>query len=476
MLVLMRDEDAVARSLRRYATIAGWGYSSDGKGGITRPEADGHQLALRRAYDAAGFGIDTVAYLEGHGTGTAVGDATELRAFSEARRAADPTAAPAAISTIKGNIGHTKAAAGVAGLLKAILAVRHQVIPPATGHVDPHPELTGDRPALRVPRTAELWPAGAPVRAGVSSMGFGGINAHVVVEQADGPRRVALRHDASNVSSRSRQDCELLLFDAADIAELRGRIAQLGRVGGPAVLRRTGRPRRDPAGRTGRPSVARGRGGPLARRRRSSGWRQLLSLLDNGVRARCWTSPEGSSSATRGGHPRIGFLFPGQGAGRRGDGGALRYRFETVDELYRAAALPADGDLVATAVAQPQDRHLVASPGCGSCADWASTAVAAAGHSLGELTALHWAGAMDEAAVLAAAAARGRIMAAASEGGGTMAGIAAPPERRAAAAGRRARGDRRLQRSTADGRVRAGGRGRPGLCPGRGARSHRRCG
>ncbi len=112
VLVLMRDEDAVRRGLHRYATIAGWGYSSDGKGGITRPEADGHRLALQRAYAAAGFGIDTVGYLEGHGTGTAVGDATELRAFGGARRAAGSDRA-APIGTIKGNIGHTKAAAGV---------------------------------------------------------------------------------------------------------------------------------------------------------------------------------------------------------------------------------------------------------------------------------------------------------------------------------------------------------------------------
>ena len=112
MLVLLRQEDAAARGLRSYATIAGWGYSSDGKGGITRPDAGGHQLAIHRAYQAAGFDIGTVAYLEGHGTGTAVGDATELRAFSAARRQAREDAPPAAISTVKGNIGHTKAAAG----------------------------------------------------------------------------------------------------------------------------------------------------------------------------------------------------------------------------------------------------------------------------------------------------------------------------------------------------------------------------
>jgi enediyne polyketide synthase len=109
MIVLMRDAEARAAGHRVYASIAGWGISSDGKGGITRPEVSGYQLALRRAYDRAGFGIDTVAMFEGHGTGTAVGDATELKALSLARRAADPTAPKAAISTIKAMIGHTKA-------------------------------------------------------------------------------------------------------------------------------------------------------------------------------------------------------------------------------------------------------------------------------------------------------------------------------------------------------------------------------
>jgi enediyne polyketide synthase len=97
IIVMMREEDAVARGLRIYASITGWGWSSDGKGGITRPEAAGHQLALTRAYGRAGYGVETVSYFEGHGTGTAVGDATEIQALSGARRAADPDAPPAEI-------------------------------------------------------------------------------------------------------------------------------------------------------------------------------------------------------------------------------------------------------------------------------------------------------------------------------------------------------------------------------------------
>lgn len=424
MLVLMRDEDAVARGLRRYATIAGWGYSSDGKGGITRPEESGHRLALRRAYAAAGFGMDTVAYIEGHGTGTAVGDEIELRAFTEARRTEHPAVPRAAISTIKANIGHTKGAAGVAGLLKTILAVRHQVIPPATGHHEPMPVLTDGQPTLRVPDSAELWPDNVPVRAGVSSMGFGGINAHIVVEHADGVRRTAVGRVTRRLV-RSRQDCELLLVDASGMAELRGRIARLATLTATLSYAEladvAATLRGELADRPIRAAVLASSPEEAARR-----FTKLLTTVDNGATA-VLDVADAVFLGRAGGNPRIGFLFPGQGAGRRGDGGALRRRFERVDDLYRTHQPPETGDPVATAVAQPR---IVAGSlaGLRVLADLGIEATAAVGHSLGELTALHWGGAMGEAEVLATARTRGRIMAEASKGGGTMAGIAAPPE------------------------------------------------
>ncbi|MFD7667721.1 SDR family NAD(P)-dependent oxidoreductase [Streptomyces sp. NPDC059788] len=423
VVVLMRDDDARAQRRFRYATIAGWGWSSDGRGGITRPEAGGHRLALERAYRCAGFGLETVAYLEGHGTGTPVGDATELRAFTEARRAADPDAPPGAIGTVKGNFGHTKAAAGIAGLLKAVLAVRHQIIPPATGHVDPHPELTVERPALRVPAEAEPWPDGLPVRAGVSSMGFGGINAHVVVEHADGVRRTALPRSAVRLM-RSRQDCELLLVDAEDTTELRDRLARLATFAGRLSYAELGdlaaTLQADLAGRRMRAAVV--AASPEQAEERLT---DLLARTDD---TRCVVDPAaGLFLGDRDGQPpRIGFLFPGQGAGRGGDGGALRRRFATVDDLHRAQHLPASGDQVATEVAQPRITGASAG-GLRVLSALGIQAAASAGHSLGELTALHWAGAMDEAALLRTAAARGRVMARASDGDGAMAGIAAGP-------------------------------------------------
>ncbi|NLU79176.1 SDR family NAD(P)-dependent oxidoreductase [Micromonospora sp. HNM0581] len=424
MLVLMRDEDAVVRGLRRHAVIAGWGYSSDGKGGITRPEASGHRLAIRRAYERAGFGIDTVAYLEGHGTGTAVGDATELQAFTEARREADPVGAPAAISTVKGNFGHTKAAAGVAGLLKAILAVRQQVIPPATGHVEAHPVIDVERPAVRVPTTAELWPANKPVRAAVSSMGFGGINAHVVLETAESARRTRIG-PATAALVRSRQDSELLMFDARTTEELGSRLSDLapwvGRLSYAELGDLAAVLAEQLADRPVRAAVV--AASPEQARQRLQ---RLVELTDEGTH-RVIDAAGGVFLGVAGPAPRIGFLFPGQGAGRRADGGALRRRFEEVDDLYLAHRPPPGADLVATAVAQP--RIVTASvAGLRVLSILGIEATGATGHSLGELTSLHWAGAMDESALIATAAARGRIMAEASTSDGTMASVTAAPD------------------------------------------------
>src|SRR5207248_2259189 len=109
----------------------------------------------------AGFGPHTVGYFEGHSTGTPTGDRVELEAISAERAAAGPHAPPAAIGSIKALIGHTKAACGIASLIKAAMAVRDGVIPPTAGCVDPHDVLLRPRAALR-PSAGEAWPSGQP--------------------------------------------------------------------------------------------------------------------------------------------------------------------------------------------------------------------------------------------------------------------------------------------------------------------------
>jgi enediyne polyketide synthase len=423
MLVLLRQEDAEAQGLRSYATIAGWGFASDGRGGMTRPEADGHRLALERAYEIAGFDISSVSYLEGHGTGTAVGDETELRALGQARRDACKSAPAAAISTIKGNIGHTKAAAGVAGLIKAALAVHHQVIPPGTGHSDPHHELEGPNPALRVPATAELWPADQPVRAGVSAMGFGGINAHVALESSGGARRAELESRTVQLV-RSRQDCEILLLDAASLEQLKERVTELAelcaRLAFAELADLAAELERELADRPARAAVVAATPAEAACRLAS-----LSILLASGAD----TAIDAATGVFLGygsARPSIGYLFPGQGSGRKSGGGAIARGFEPARELYKELSLRTDGDLADTAVAQPR---IVAGSVAGLrvLSILGIEATAAVGHSLGELTSLHWAGGMDEGALLRLAEARGQVMASASDGGGAMASVAADP-------------------------------------------------
>lgn len=425
MLVLMRESDAIEQGKRIYASVTGWGVSSDGKGGITRPEAAGHRLALKRAYTRAGYGVETVSYFEGHGTGTALGDATEIEALSTARRDADPQAKPAALSTIKGNIGHTKAAAGVAGLIKATLAVYHQVIPPGTGHFDPHESLTGDAARMYVPSEAELWPAEHPVRAGVSAMGFGGINSHVTV--AEGPH--APRRDELDERSRAlvagRQDAELLLLDADDVATLRGRLAALleavPKLSFAELTDLAGSLAGELSGKPVRAAVV--AANPEQAERKLT---RLLELLEEGDSV--FESTDGIFASSRPTAPRIGFLFPGQGSGRGGDS-AVRRRFDVARELYDAAALPVDGDQASTEVAQP--RIVTGSlAGLRVLRAFGVEASSATGHSLGELTALHWAGAVGEREVAELARIRGRVMATeVGPGTGAMAGIAASPSR-----------------------------------------------
>ncbi|MFF8962721.1 SDR family NAD(P)-dependent oxidoreductase [Streptomyces globisporus] len=425
MVVLMREEDARAAGLRRYATIAGWGVSSDGQGSITRPESGGYRMALARAYERAGFGIETVPLFEGHGTGTPVGDANELGALTAARAEAAPGAPAAAISSAKAMIGHTKAAAGVAGLIKAVMAVDARLLPPTIGCRDPHELLTGPGAALRALRTAEPWPQDMPLRAGVTAMGFGGINTHVVIDKERHPRRRA-PHRRHLTLAGSLQDCELLLLDGESPAELRERLTKAADLAPGlsyaqlADLAHTlQRDLRELPWRAAAVVTS-----PDDAERRL---RQLIDALEQDPAGLVTVDDRAFVGCVRGEPGSIGFLFPGQGSGRGTDGGALRRRFAQAAEVYERAGLPATGDPVATDVAQPR---IVAAATAGlRVLAWLGVeAEAAVGHSLGELVALHWAGALDEARLSEAARVRGEAMARHGEPG-TMASLAAAPER-----------------------------------------------
>ncbi len=423
-VVLMRYEDALAQQRRIYALIRGWGISSDGSGGITRPEVEGQLLSLTRAYRKADVGIESVAYFEGHGTGTNVGDATELRTLSQARRQADAHACPATISSVKANIGHTKAAAGVAGLIKATMALFTQVIPPTTGTSDPHPELSGQNPALRVRETGALWPSALPLRAGVSAMGFGGINTHLVLEGVSSKRRTLLTRREHSLLS-SAQDAELMLFSGQDAADMQQQVAHLltfaARLSLAEVTDLALHLTRTLQSGPLRAAVV--ASSPIELTRRLE---RLKALLASGISTS--VDPNGGVYMGQGSiPPRIGFLFPGQSSPVYLQGGLLRRRFAFVDDLYTKANLPGANAGKDTKVAQPAivTASLAA---LDVLHELGITACLGIGHSLGELTALHWAGAFDEETLLRLATVRGDAMSTLGKPTGTMVSIMAAKE------------------------------------------------
>jgi acyl transferase domain-containing protein len=335
LLVLMRESDAVARSHRSYASIAGWGSVAD-------------------AYRMAGYGVDTVSYFEGEATVPGV-----------------------AFGSIEGNFGH--AGVGVAGLIKAALAVHHQVVPPGTGR-----PATGD-----VPARAELFPAGKEIRAGVSTTAAGGAM-YIALRQPPGLQRRTGLSRRTEAMVAGRQDCELLLLDSPDLPGLHNLVAELldmvpkltfaelADLAGTLALELSGH-------RTRAAVVA---SSPEDAERKLA---TLLGLLDAGE-GEVFLPGDGIFAAGRPGVPAIAYLFPGNGSGALG---AIQRRFSVPESVIRAAEVERTS-VVAGSVAALRVLHSLG-----------IDANIALGHGLGELTALAWAGAMDGTQLLSLAAGGG---------------------------------------------------------------------
>ena len=177
VLVLMRTPDARSAGLQVYAEIVGWGTSSGGVPGEQESQASSELLAMRRAYERAGVDPADIDYIEGNGAATLAADAAELAALASLR---DGSRRAAALGSVKGNIGHAGAAAGVAGLIKTVLALDAGVIPPTTGADRPHELITRGAAMVTLPPAPQEW-TGARRLAAVSATGIGGSNVHVVL-------------------------------------------------------------------------------------------------------------------------------------------------------------------------------------------------------------------------------------------------------------------------------------------------------
>lgn len=204
MIVLKRLADAQRDGDRVYAVLKAVGVASDGRAqGLLAPRLEGQALAIRRAYEAAGIDPRTVELVEAHGTGVPLGDATEVRSLTSVfgpRDEADQVAT-CGLGSVKTSLGHLLTAAGMAGLIKTALALYHRVLPPMAGCDEVNADLHLERTPFYINTEARPWVHGstaAPRRAGVNAFGFGGINAHAILEEytgTDDEARVHLHRD-----------------------------------------------------------------------------------------------------------------------------------------------------------------------------------------------------------------------------------------------------------------------------------------
>jgi len=213
MLVLKRLEDAERDGDQIYAVIKGVGTSSDGRfKSVYAPRPAGQALAMNRAYKDAGYAPDTVGLLEAHGTGTGAGDPTEFTSMQMVFGADNPQKQHIALGSVKSQIGHTKSAAGAAGIIKAVLALHHRVLPPTINVEQPNSKFDIEDSAIYINTEARPWLAnGHPRRTGVSAFGFGGINVHITMEEYQGQ---------VNKQYRIHEPYKFILLQAANPTEL----------------------------------------------------------------------------------------------------------------------------------------------------------------------------------------------------------------------------------------------------------------
>ncbi len=226
-VVVLKPLDAALRDRDRiHALILASAINQDGRTvGITVPNADAQQAMFQEALAAAGVEPSQVGYVEAHGTGTVVGDPVEARAIGAVFSAARDPGDALCIGSAKTNIGHLEAAAGIAGLIKAALVLAHRQIPPHLHFVEPNPAIPFGELRLKVPITLQPWPGGGdPAIAGVNSFGFGGANAHVLMQEAPAPE-----HPSAADLAGERARPRVLVLSAKEPEPLRQRARDLAR-------------------------------------------------------------------------------------------------------------------------------------------------------------------------------------------------------------------------------------------------------
>ncbi|WP_104151076.1 type I polyketide synthase, partial [Mycobacterium intracellulare] len=215
MFVLKRVDDARRDGDQILAVIAGSAVNHDGRSnGLIAPNQDAQAEVLRRAYKDAGIDPRTVDYIEAHGTGTVLGDPIEAEALGRIVGRGRPADRPALLGAVKTNVGHLESAAGAASLAKVVLALQHDKLPPSINFAGPSPYIDFDGMRLKVVDSATDWPRyGGYALAGVSSFGFGGANAHLVVREVL-PRDVVEREPEPAPQAEAAEAAEAPTLEA----------------------------------------------------------------------------------------------------------------------------------------------------------------------------------------------------------------------------------------------------------------------
>ncbi|MFO0592926.1 MAG: SDR family NAD(P)-dependent oxidoreductase [Polyangiaceae bacterium] len=461
VFVLKRLADAEKDGDKIYAVIRGIGGSSDGKGkGITAPNPVGQKLAVERAWDNARLDPATCSLVEGHGTSTRVGDVVEVEALGEvfAAHGAKPGSVP--LGSVKSNIGHLKAAAGAAGLLKLTMALHHKELPPSLGFERPNPNIDFDKSPFRVNTQLRAWeePSCGVRRGGLSAFGFGGTNFHAVVEEHQ-PGRITRPKttvpvtgaigSASGAAAMAKAPLRgALLIGGASPEEVAKKLTAIAADAKAGRAPKASPPTAEDLGALVRLAIDYGDAKELA----DKAGKTLKAFAANDPAAFRMLRQQGIFVGM--GKPgKVAFLYTGQGSQYVGMLGTLRKmesivasvfteadkvmtpllgrplsRFIFVDEGDEAAKARAEEDLKQTAITQPA---ILAT-------DIALTRLLGAygvfpdmvmGHSLGEYGALVASGALPFADALEAVSARGREMTKVSVAdNGWMVAVTAPIE------------------------------------------------
>ncbi|MFJ9151293.1 type I polyketide synthase [Streptomyces sp. NPDC102270] len=396
VVVLKPLADALADRDSIHAVILGSAVNNDGarRLSFTAPGVDGQVAVVRAAHRVAGVDPRTISYVETHGTGTSLGDPIEFEALTEAL---GRDGAPCTLGTLKAQIGHLSSAAGVAGLIKTVLALKHRVLPPSRHFTRPNPEIDLDSGRFRLLTEATEWPEyGGRRRAAVSSFGIGGTNAHMVLEEPPPP----------TPHSVARREHEVLLLSAREdepLLELAARLREHLETHPEAELS-------DVAGTL--------QSGRTPQRRRAA---VTCTDIDSATAALAAVRPPSADARDRG----VVFMFPGQGSQRVGMGRELyeteetfrawidaadeRLDFDLRDLLYAGDPVENARTLAHTGYTQPAlfaVEHALARL-------WMELGLvprAMIGHSLGEYVAATVAGCIDFATALDLVAARARLM------------------------------------------------------------------